>query len=134
MIRVTLDTNEYVSALNFRGAPLEFLRLAIDGDLEIAISAPIIDETVKVLREKFEWPPYDLHDARQRLQKIACIVKPKERLAVLADDPDNRILECAVEAESEYIITEDRVMLRLKQYGNAQIVTAEQFLEIFRGG
>ncbi len=39
------------------------------------------------------------------------MVEPEDRLAVLADEPDNRILECAREAGSEFIET-DRAMLR----------------------
>jgi predicted nucleic acid-binding protein len=90
--------------------------MAITGDIEIAISEPIIAETIRVLREKFEWPAYDLHDAGLRMQKIGRLVKPKVTLAVLADEPDNRILECAAEAASEYIVTEDKAMLRLREY------------------
>jgi uncharacterized protein len=93
VIRVTLDTNEYVSALTGGSRGLRLLHLAIDGDIEIAISEPIIAETIRVLREKFEWPPYDLHDARQRLERIGRKVAPKMTLAVVADEPDNRILE-----------------------------------------
>ena len=39
---------------------------------------------------------------------------PKQTLAVVADEPDNRTIECAVEAGSEYIITEDKALLRVK--------------------
>ena len=31
------------------------LHLAIDGDLEVALSQPILDETLRILREKFGW-------------------------------------------------------------------------------
>jgi uncharacterized protein len=88
---VTLDTNEYVSALNGGHRGLRLLHKAIQGDIEIAISEPIITETIRVLREKFDWPPYDLNDARQRLEKIGKLVAPKETLAVVPDEPDNRI-------------------------------------------
>jgi uncharacterized protein len=111
--------NGVVSALNGGHRGLRLLHMAIDGDIEIAISEAIIAETIRVLREKFDWPPYDLHDARQRLEKIGKLVEPKETLAVVADEPDNRILECAQEAGSEYIVTEDRALLRLGEHGGA---------------
>jgi hypothetical protein len=41
--RVTLDTNEYVSALNGGIRALRLLHMAIDGGIEIAISDPIMD-------------------------------------------------------------------------------------------
>jgi len=126
--RVTLDTNEYVSALSGGRKALQLLHMAIDGDIEIAISEPIISETIRVLREKFDWPPYDLFDANQRLRRIAKVVEPKKVLAVLADEPDNRILECSQEAGSEYIITEDKAMLRLKTFGSAKIIRVADYL------
>jgi putative PIN family toxin of toxin-antitoxin system len=117
-----------VSALNGGRKALRLLHMAIDGDIEIAISETIISETIRVLREKFDWPPYDLNDARQRLKKIGKLVEPKTTLAVLADEPDNRILECAQEAGAEYIVTEDRAMLRVKEHAGAKVMTAAQFL------
>lgn len=77
MIGVTLDSNEYISAFNFRGKALELIHLAISGQIEIAVSESILDEVIRVLREKFEWPPYDLHNLRQRLLKICRIAEPK---------------------------------------------------------
>lgn len=93
MKRVILDSCEYVSALSGGHEAKRLLHMAIDGEIEIAISEPMITETVRVLREKFEWPPYDLLAARERLQKVR---------------PDGRILECAAEAGSELIVSEDK--------------------------
>jgi putative PIN family toxin of toxin-antitoxin system len=130
VIRVTLDTNEYISAFNFRGQALQLVHLAIAGAIDIAISQPILDETVRVLREKFGWPPHDLHDLRQRLLKTCRVVTPSITVAVLRDGPDNRIFECAHEAKSEYIITEDRAMLKVKEYAGAKLIRAADFIKI----
>lgn len=69
---VTLDTNVYVSAFQFGGTRL--LHMAIDGDIEIAASLPIVDEVVRVLRDKFLWDGYRLHDARQQILGLATLV------------------------------------------------------------
>ena len=42
--------------------------------------------------------------------------------------PDNRILECSEEAGSEFIITEDRALLRVKEHAGAKLVRAADFL------
>lgn len=133
MRRITLDTNEYVSALNGGGKALRLLHMAIEGEIEIAISEPIITETIRVLREKFDWPPYDLLAARQRLQKLGRLVEPKETLSITEDEPDNRILECAAEAGSEFIVSEDKDLLRLKQHENARIIRAADMLDMVQG-
>jgi putative PIN family toxin of toxin-antitoxin system len=93
--RVTLDTNELISAFNFRGKALELIHLAINGEIEIAISEPILQETTRVLRDKFEWNPYELRAPHDSLMKICKLVEPKHIIAVVADEPDNRILECS---------------------------------------
>jgi len=64
-------------------------------------------------RDKFEWNPYELRALHDSLMKICKHVEPKHILAVVADEPDNRILECSEEAGSEFIITEDRALLRV---------------------
>jgi putative PIN family toxin of toxin-antitoxin system len=126
--RVTLDSNEYISAFNFRGNAVELIHRAINGEIEIAISEPILQETMRVLREKFEWNPYELRALHDRLLKTCKLVEPKQTLAVFADEPDNRILECSKEAGSEFIITEDRAMLRVKEHAGAKLVRAADFI------
>ena len=128
MTRVTLDTNELIRAFNFRGKALELIHRAINGEIEIAISEPILQKTLRVLRDKFEWNPYELRALYDNLMKICKLVEPKQTLAVAADEPDNRILECSEEAGSEFIITKDRALLRVKEYAGAKLVRAADFL------
>jgi hypothetical protein len=85
-------------------------------------------ETLRVLREKFQWDGYMLHDARQRLLSISNHVTPTEKLSVIQEDPDDdRILECAVAAKSDFIVSEDKDLLRVGQYGNAPILNIPGF-------
>ena len=49
MLRVILDSNAYISALQFNGRAVRLLHMAADGDLEIAVSEPIITEVIGVL-------------------------------------------------------------------------------------
>jgi predicted nucleic acid-binding protein len=47
---------------------------------------------------------------------------------VLADEPDNRILECAVSGDADAIVTGDKAMLRLERYEDVPIITLREFL------
>lgn len=126
--RVSLDTNVYVSAFQFGG--MRLLHMAVNGDIEIAVSQPIIEETIRVLREKFQWDGYRLHDAKQQILGFASFVTPTQTLDVVKEDePDNRILECAVEAGSDFIITADKDLLRLGSYAGIPIVRVADFLQ-----
>jgi hypothetical protein len=53
--RVTLHSNIYVSAFEFGGSPMRLLLMGMDGEVEVAVSQPIIDGTMRVLRIKFGW-------------------------------------------------------------------------------
>jgi hypothetical protein len=55
VLRVTADSNIYISAMNFGGAPDKLLDMARNGDLVLAISDPIVEEVTHVLRDKFGW-------------------------------------------------------------------------------
>lgn len=83
MLSVTLDSNAYISALQFNGRAARLLRMAADGDIEIAISEPIIAEVIGVLRERFGWDGYRLHTARQHIMSITKFVAPSETLDVI---------------------------------------------------
>ncbi|HUI44252.1 MAG TPA: putative toxin-antitoxin system toxin component, PIN family [Terriglobia bacterium] len=135
MLRVTADTNILVSGFNFlAGKPSQFLQLARSGAISLVVSQPIIEETTDVLARKFNWTAEDIEEARRWLKDIARTVTPAVRLDVIKEDPpDNRILECAVSAGSDYIVTGDNDLLRLGQYAGIRIMNVADFLEIARG-
>jgi putative PIN family toxin of toxin-antitoxin system len=60
VLRVTLDTNVYVSGLNFKGKPYELLELTRAGQLEVSVSEAILSELHRVLHDKFKWPESDI--------------------------------------------------------------------------
>ena len=130
---VTLDTNIYISAVEFGGAPLRLLHMAVDGEIEIAISQPIIDETRRVLRDKFGRSEERLAETEEWIRSFTRLVAPKVALdAIKEDPPDNRILECAEAAGSEFIVSGDQHLLRLTQHGNARIIKVADFLAMGR--
>ena len=56
------------------------------------------------------------------------------KLDVVRDDPDdNRIVECAVEAGSEAIVTHDNDLLRLGSFRGIQIMKVGAFLHRMPG-
>lgn len=55
---------------------------------------------------------------------------PRRTIDAIKEDPDdNRILECALEAGSEFIVTSDKDLLRLGEYASIRIVKPSQLLE-----
>src|SRR4051812_38043551 len=114
MRRVTADTNIYISGLNFRGKPFEFLQLARAGAIDVAISEPILVEVRRVLQLKFHWPEDEVTEIERQIGRFTRRVVPEQTVDVIKDDPtDNRILECAAAARSDFIVTGDKHLLQL---------------------
>ena len=131
MLRVTADSNIYISALNFGGLPDKLLDLARGGEIQLAVSEAIMDEVSRVLRDKFGWSKDAIAQARAQIAEFTERVKPERRIAAVQEDPtDNRILECAVTGSSEYLVTGDKHLLKLGEFATTRIVKPAEFLEI----
>lgn len=129
MKRVVADTNVLVSALQFGGKPRQLLDLASDGQVDLAISEAIIAETLRVLRDKFHRAPEWVAEADRQLRVIARFVQPTESIqAIEADPTDDRILECAVSAEAELIVSGDSHLLNLGSFRGIPIQRVAEFL------
>ena len=129
-MRVTFDTNILVSAFVFpNGRARQVLhRIRSERDL-MFISYPIINELLRVLANKFGRTIAELAEVRGFIIEFGHLVTPVQTVAVLADEPDNRILECALAADADVIVTGDRAILALGQIGNTQIVSLANYLD-----
>jgi putative PIN family toxin of toxin-antitoxin system len=129
-VRVEFDTNIYISSFITRGGRAEqAYRHAIDGRVQLFTSIPILTETARILREKFRWDDIHITAAVRHAAAVATVVSPTRNLAVVADDPDNRILECAVEAAADMVVTGDRHLLELNEFEGVRVVTLSEFLK-----
>ena len=129
-MKVVFDTNVFVSALTFRGGRGEQALLRIvDGRDSLALSKPILDELLRILATKFSREREELARVAVYLAELAQMVDPSERLDVLSDEPDNRILECAVAGGVDVIVTGDRSVLKLGAFRGVKIVSLREYLE-----
>ncbi len=132
-MRVTFDSNVYVSALNYPGTPSRLLELAAVDAFRLQTSAEILDETMRILANKFRWPAQDITEARDLLSSISQRVISHVQLDLVKRDPDdNRILECGQSSGSDYIVTGDKDLLVLKQHAGARILRPAEFLALLQ--
>ena len=129
-MRVVFDTNILVSALAFPGGQGEAaLRRIIEETDPLVLSRAILDALLDVLGRKFARDAEELAHVAVFLSELAVVVAPKRRLRVVKDEPDNRILECAVAGRAEVIVTGDKALLALKRYENIRVLTLRRYLE-----
>jgi putative PIN family toxin of toxin-antitoxin system len=133
--RVTLDSNVYLSGFVFGGKPRRLLEMAIEGEIEVAVSDPIIQEIRRHLLGKFGWSEPRAARAVESIAEFAKHVTPTETIDTVPTDPDdNRVLECAVSAGSQTIVTGDDDLLRLVAFRGIEIVRVADFLTRFSAG
>jgi putative PIN family toxin of toxin-antitoxin system len=131
-MRVVFDTNVFISAFIVPGSQGErAFTLAREGRVELYTSVAILTETAGRLRTKFAQEGEDIKAALKQISRAARIAKPSRRIAAVHDEADNRILECAVEAGADLLVTGDRHLLKVRQFEGIPIVRLADFLRLF---
>jgi uncharacterized protein len=101
--------------------------MAIAGEINLIVSE-IVEEVVDVLTRKFAATPEEVAEARTIIASAARTIKPSVQLDVVKDDQDdNRIVECAVSAGSDYVVTGDRDLLRMERYDSIRLLKVAEF-------
>lgn len=98
------------------------------------VSKPMLDEIDNVLNRKFQWPPSRTCEALTAIGEFAKEVKPTERLAVIEkDEPDNRVLECALAAQAAIVVSGDSHLRELGSFHRIRILSPRAFLDAIEG-
>jgi putative PIN family toxin of toxin-antitoxin system len=129
-VRVVFDTNIFVSALVIPDSRAEEAVLrVVEGQDHLIISKAILHELLITLSGKFSRDQEELAHVAVFLTEMGELVYPKRKVNTLRDDPDNRILECALAGHADAVVTGDRAMLALGQYKGIKILTLKEYLK-----
>ena len=134
MIRVVADTNVYVSAMLFGGNCEAILALARAGIVELFVSPAIQRELRLVLGQTFGWSELQVRETLDEVNALASLVRPSVRISgILGHEQDHRILECALGAHADFLVTGDKKhLLPLKTFRGIRIVSPREFLNLLR--
>ena len=130
-MRVVLGSNIVVSAIVFGGKPEEVVDLARTRKIRAVYSEPMLSEVLRILEVKFGFSKSRLQTVNKLFSRRMTFVTPEQALHVLADDPDNRILEAAVAGNCDHIVTGDKPLLALGKYKNIEILSVNEFLKLY---
>ncbi len=133
--QVVIDTNVFVSALRSRqGASYRLFMLVGLGDFEANISVPLIveyEDAAKRIAREVGLTHADIDDildyicSAGRRRKIHFLWRP-----FLKDPQDDHVLELAVEAGCDFIVTHNvRDFSGSEQFG-VRVVTPKEFLRV----
>ena len=129
-MKVVFDTNVFVSALVFPGGNGERALIGImEGEDRLLVSRAIVGELLEVLARKFARDREELARVAVFVAGIAEVIEPSISIGALADEADNRIVECAVDGGAELVVTGDKEMLALGQYEGIRMVSLGDYLD-----
>ena len=131
-MKVVFDTNIFISAFVIPGGKAEAsYSHALRKDFTLYSSVAILTETAQKLEEKFGWQQDKISSLLKAISKVAIVIKTEPHLHLLADEPDNRVLECAEAVGADFIVTGDKHLLFLKHFQNSTVVRLADFLKKF---
>ena len=132
-MKIVLDTNIFISMFLFEGETSRLWLFLKEKKFTVVISKEILQEYIKVLH----YPKFGLNE-----EDIGCIIKDyflpcvdtaktrKIKKVILDDPSDDIFLACAISAGAKYIVSGDKHLLDLKNYGDIRIISSAEFLKI----
>ncbi len=132
MTTAVYDTNVIVSAaLTAEGIPASLVALALSNQVRLFYSPAILEEYTEVLhRPKFHLDPEAVAVFLQDLIRAATLVHPTRRISAALDEDDNRFLECARQARTDYLVTGNKRHFPFAAFEGTQIVSPAEFARI----
>ncbi len=127
--KVVIDSNVFISAFGWGGKPLKIIELLEQGKIKNCTSEKILHElSLSLSYPKLAFPQSLKSDILEFVIAYSDIYEPEEHLSITPDPDDNKLIECALTAGAKYVITGDKRLLSIKQFGGIKILAPTSFL------
>jgi putative PIN family toxin of toxin-antitoxin system len=128
--KVIIDTNLWISFLLTKDLS-KFDTILASRRLTLIFSQELVDEFVEVTQRKKFKKYFALQDVEDLLVKIrdrAIFIEVTSTVSVCRDVEDNFLLALAIDSHATHLVTGDKDLLVLEQYGNTKILTINEYL------
>lgn len=127
-MRTLLDSSVLIAAHISRAGVCAELLEDVLMDHDLVISAFILDELARKLREKFGFPDNEVEEVRNNILADSELVTPAEVPPTACRDPnDLPVLGTAIAGRVDVLVTVDKDLLDLEQYSGIPIIRPGQF-------
>jgi uncharacterized protein len=138
MPSVVVDTTVLISAFSTpEGVAAKLLEQARAGAFRLCLSREIIEELRsrllhrRKIRKRYQYADERVHLLCRDLESTCSLVTNLPEVRVVERDPnDDMVVACAIRARADYIVTRDKDLLSLGEYGGIRIVTPRQLLDL----
>lgn len=132
-MKVVFDPNVLIATFVAEGVCARLLRRTRKGQVSLITSPFILQEFQDTLSKKFSATRREIRDALQVvMDAVQITVQPSQAVTGVCRDPDDdRILECALAAQAEFLVTGDEDLLVLKKFKGIRIITPRDLELLF---
>lgn len=134
MHKAVIDTNVFISGILYGGNPQKIISAWLQKDYIFCLSPELKAEIITKLRKKFLLPEKLVLSIEEALDRYSQKYVPEQQVLLCKDPADNFLLELAEEAQTDYIISGDKLVLALKKYKTTHIISPREFLKILSAG
>ena len=132
--KVVIDSNVLVSILKGKPSLSLIYTLFKEERFKLVISAEVLKELSAVLyRPHLKIDSRDIKELFRLIKaKAIRIDLPSPFIDACRDPKDNFILELAIKARADFIVTGDRDLLDIGRYKSVRILSVSEFLRMFK--
>ena len=129
-MKIVIDTNIFVSSFFWGGYPREVFERVINGLDELFITDEVLIEIKSVMSSnKFSVNRGEIEDYVKIIEKYSTkIISKKISASISRDVDDDKILQCGLDGNVDFIITGDNDLLVLKDYENIRIMKPREYI------
>jgi predicted nucleic acid-binding protein len=130
-MKVFFDTNVYVAEALLGEATERMVKATQRASWRIFASDYVLDELEKVLTDELGHARRLAFLSRRRIVRRSILVEPAESRHVVPDDPnDSPILRAALEAGTDYLVTNDPHLLSMNPYHGLRIISMAEYYQL----
>jgi putative PIN family toxin of toxin-antitoxin system len=125
-MKIVLDTNVLINGFKDEYSyEKKIIDAVIAGEIEAYANRQTLQENKLISGQLINSDEYQ-NQLNDLFAQINWVVN-RRQIRIVSDPEDNKILESAVEAEADYLVTSDNALLNIGKYQNVQIVNPAQF-------
>jgi putative PIN family toxin of toxin-antitoxin system len=130
-MKIVLDSNIFVSSFYWVGNPRKVFDRITNGFDELYVTDEILKEISTVMSsEKFNTNRQEIEEYIEIIESYSIKLFPQNKVEeVSRDKGDDKILQCGLEGNVDFIITGDKDLLVLNEYKNIKIIKPKDYLE-----
>jgi len=131
-MKVVLDTNIFFSSFYWAGNPRKVFDRVTKGLDELFITDGILNEIASVMNRKkyYKVSVNDINEYVKIIESYSIKITLNDIPEISRDLDDNKILQCAVDGNCDFIVTGDDDLLVLKEYKNIKIIKPKDYLDL----